>query len=126
MVEREKALLVAAPAVRIYERALKAIAVPHCTRNVDGHVTGSGFELASPLPRRGSHAPFGLLMQQRIQSTLENLREVAARDGMPEQVAGLLDLVSQRRACGELDAIARGRKWFELSIRGRAGLRRCG
>ena len=106
VLERHEAPLAAAPPFGVHIGALAAVALPHGPRDLDRHVPRALLELSLLARPPRAEAPAGLLFDQRIQSALEELAEVTARQHVAQKLARSFDLVAKLGAGRKLHAVA--------------------
>jgi hypothetical protein len=84
MFERDESSFGATPALRIRERALETIALPHPTRDLERHVARALSGLSTLAWPTSPQTSFHFTLQQRIEGALEEQSEIAAGNRVTE------------------------------------------
>jgi hypothetical protein len=104
--EGQEPPLLAAATSGIDEGALAAVALPDLLRYGERDVARTRSKLHASTRLAGTNPPLELALDELVEGTFEEQRQVTVRQSVARELPRLLELRAERRTRGEFDAIA--------------------
>jgi hypothetical protein len=106
MFEGQEPSLRATATSRIHEGALATVTLPDLPHDGERNVARARPKLHASTRSAGTDAPLELALDELVEGTFEEERQITARQSVARELSRPLDLRTQRRARSEFDAIS--------------------